>query len=440
MTQSSPTIGSNKSGLTYRQEDNNGKKALLSHHKGSAAPDYAEAGTIWLDDAATPWLLKAHDGTDWITLGSVNASSNSFQPWQGTGALRFVNYAADTGGADAYAIAPVPAVAAYAAGQAVTLKPGNANTGASTININSLGAKSIKMPDGSALQANAMLATGVYLLVYDGADFILANPSTAGNLLLARGSAVASASTTDIGAADSDFVEISGTATITSLGATTVRNHLWVRFQGALTLTHNATSLILPAGANITTAAGDVAEFARISGGNWQCLGYHPASGKPVAPLSVTDMPAGTVIQSLASSYTSNADLSTAIPNDDTIPQNTEGTEITTQAITPSSASSIIEIEAVWHASGNGSALITGALFVDSTANALAAGTNVGGSVALPTTGKFIHREGAGSTASRTYKLRIGPHTGTVRLNGTTSARLMGGVMRTWLIVREIKG
>ena len=261
MTQSSPTIGANKSGLAYRQEDNDGKQALLNHHKGPAAPSYAEAGAFWIDDTATPWLLKTHDGADWITVGSINASTNAFQPYLGTAALKLVNYATDSGGANAYAITPVPAIAAYVAGQAVVLKPANANTGASTLNISSLGTKNIKMPDGTDPTANAMLATGIYLLVYDGTNFVLTNPATSSNLLLARGTAVvvASASTTDIGAANSDYVEISGTTTITSLGTTTARNHVWVKFQGALTLTHNGTSLILPTGANITTAAGDVA-------------------------------------------------------------------------------------------------------------------------------------------------------------------------------------
>ena len=58
MSQAPPLIGPNKSGLTYRQEDNDGKQALLTHHKGAAAPPYAQAGTVWLDDAATPWLVK----------------------------------------------------------------------------------------------------------------------------------------------------------------------------------------------------------------------------------------------------------------------------------------------------------------------------------------------------------------------------------------------
>lgn len=87
MTQATPIIGADKSGLDYRTEDNDGKKALLNHHKGSSAPSYAEAGIIWMDDSATPWLLKCYDGADWITMGSVNASTNAFIPYRSGAAL-----------------------------------------------------------------------------------------------------------------------------------------------------------------------------------------------------------------------------------------------------------------------------------------------------------------------------------------------------------------
>ncbi|MDI1228371.1 MAG: hypothetical protein PSY14_11860 [bacterium] len=439
MSQASPTIGANKTGLTFRQEDNDGKKALLTHHKGSSAPDYAEAGAIWLDDSSTPWLLKLHDGADWIAIGSINASSNAFQPYHGTGALKYANYAADTGSANTYAVAPVPAVAAYAGGQVVILKPANAVTGASTININALGAKTIKTQDGSDTTANAMVANGVFILVYDGTNFILTNPATTGNFLLAKGTAVASAGTTDIGAANSAYVEVSGTTTITSLGTSTGRNHVWVKFQSALTLTHNGTSLILPGSANITTTAGDVAEFVRVTGGNWQCLGYHPASGKPIVAITRTDMPSGAVIQSVAATYATNADLSSTIPNDDSIPQSSEGTEILTVSITPTSASSTIEIDFRAMGSAAGTASLIAALFKDSGANALAASAGVAGSVTLPGPLGLIYQESAGSTSARTYKIRVGANTGTCRLNGTTSARLYGGASAAMLVVREIK-
>jgi len=94
---------------------------------------------------------------------------------------------------------------------------------------------------------------------------------------------IASAATTDIGAATSNVVIISGTTTITGLGTIAAGAERCVTFSGALTLTHNATSLILPGGANITTASGDVAYFASLGAGNWRCTGYQKANGQSVA-------------------------------------------------------------------------------------------------------------------------------------------------------------
>jgi len=55
-----------------------------------------------------------------------------------------------------------------------------------------------------------------------------------------------------------------------------------VEFTGALTLTHNATSLKLPGSANILTAAGDVGFFVSLGSGNWKCLHYSKADGSAV--------------------------------------------------------------------------------------------------------------------------------------------------------------
>ena len=93
---------------------------------------------------------------------------------------------------------------------------------------------------------------------------------------------IASATTTDIGAATSNSVIVSGTTTITGLGTIAAGAERVVQFSGALTLTHNATSLILPGGASITTAAGDVASFVSLGAGNWRCTGYQKASGQAV--------------------------------------------------------------------------------------------------------------------------------------------------------------
>lgn len=99
-----------------------------------------------------------------------------------------------------------------------------------------------------------------------------------GQLNFATPVTIASATTTDIGAATSNDVTISGTTTITGLGTKAAGAWRKVTFSGALTLTHNATSLILPGAANITTVAGDTAEFVSLGSGNWRCTDYTPAT------------------------------------------------------------------------------------------------------------------------------------------------------------------
>jgi hypothetical protein len=91
---------------------------------------------------------------------------------------------------------------------------------------------------------------------------------------------LASASTTDIGAQNSLAVEISGTTTITSFG-TTYNGPRFLRFTGALTLTH-ASALNLPGAANITTAAGDTCiAYPNSAGNGWNVTQYQQASGLP---------------------------------------------------------------------------------------------------------------------------------------------------------------
>jgi len=107
---------------------------------------------------------------------------------------------------------------------------------------------------------------------------------------------VASAATTDIASAASNFVIITGTTTITGLGAIAQGASRWVRFSGALTLTHNGTSLILPGAANIVTAAGDTALFVSEGSGNWRCWSYQRAGAASPEAL-LTGIAAGNLVK-----------------------------------------------------------------------------------------------------------------------------------------------
>ncbi|CAB4158552.1 hypothetical protein UFOVP706_16 [uncultured Caudovirales phage] len=103
---------------------------------------------------------------------------------------------------------------------------------------------------------------------------------------------IASAATTDLGSVASEGVEITGTTTITSFGTVAAGTVRFGRFTGVLTLTHNATSLILPSAANITTAANDRFSAVSLGSGNWLVLSYERANGTAlVAPAAGAPLP-----------------------------------------------------------------------------------------------------------------------------------------------------
>lgn len=116
---------------------------------------------------------------------------------------------------------------------------------------------------------------------------------------------IASAATTDLSSSTSTNITISGTTTITSFG--TGANMLkHIEFQGALTLTHNATSLILPGAANITTAAGDTCIALSDGSGNWRVFDYTKASGRPLK-VDGGDITSGTIATARLGSGTANS-------------------------------------------------------------------------------------------------------------------------------------
>lgn len=81
-------------------------------------------------------------------------------------------YAADTAATDAYTVALNPSPAAYFVGLTVNFKAATANTGASTLNVNSLGAIAIKKLGGSTDTATGDIVVGqIVTVVYDGTNF-----------------------------------------------------------------------------------------------------------------------------------------------------------------------------------------------------------------------------------------------------------------------------
>lgn len=133
----------------------------------------------------------------------------------------------------------------------------------------------------------------------------------------------------------------------------------------------------------------------------------------------------------------------TTMPQDDTIPQNTEGDQYMTLAIVPTSAINLLDIDTVSHISqSTGGVPQSTALFQDSIASAIAGTILFVSGVAGRLDGvshRIYYRMLAGTVSSTTFKIRSGGNAaGTTTFNGASSARLLGGVLISSMRITEI--
>ena len=148
---------------------------------------------------------------------------------------------------------------------------------------------------------------------------------------------------------------------------------------------------------------------------------------------------AGITVQQVTTQTGETASGTTTIPYDDTIPQNTEGTEFMTRSITPTNASNKLVIECdAFTSVGAANQWAMLALFQDSTANALATDARwmvtTGGGNSM----RIRHEMTAGTTSSTTFKVRAGPYlSGTIYFNGDSGGRKFGGSYTSHLTITE---
>lgn len=138
--------------------------------------------------------------------------------------------------------------------------------------------------------------------------------------------------------------------------------------------------------------------------------------------------------QVITDEYTTVATLNTGFPNDDTIPQRSEGDEILSCAITPTNASSTIVI---WYkVIGAATVAWSIAILFTSASNDGVDGINTNPS----NSGQCgVYSVVAGSTVARTYSIRVGDSTGNnMVMNNLTGANKLGAIEKCSLIVMEI--
>jgi hypothetical protein len=287
------------------------------------------------------------------------------------------------GSKNALTLTPSPAITAYAAGQSFTgIIGGTSSDGAVTLAVSGLTARAVQI-DGSACSASVYLETGkLYRFDDDGTQYQATRLSQ--NLL---GALVAA----DIG----------------------------VTVQGY--------------DADIPTVSASQAEME--AGTETALRSMSPSRVKQAIDALGAG---GTIVQVVNSTDTALATGTTTMPYDDTIPQNTEGDEYMTLAITPTSATNKLLIIADCQFASSAADHETLALFQDSTAGALAAaGMFQGGNEAHPIS--LMHYMTSGTTSSTTFKLRLGNNSAnTTSFNGKNGARKYGGVSSSSLTIMEI--
>lgn len=222
--------------------DANAQKNIIQSNTAPASP---VLGDLWIDTSTTPNSLKKYNGTVWDIVGavtpeqigavknagnvtSIQSGLDADKPvadtvgriyiatdtqiiyrdtgtaWQKMGVVKWgdidgkpdlalasdlathsadilhVPYAVATGSANAYSVT-ISGITNYKEGLAIAVKINTDNTGASTINVNSLGTQSIKKPNGNNVVAGNLKANSIYTLRYNGTNFILQGSDSAGN-------------------------------------------------------------------------------------------------------------------------------------------------------------------------------------------------------------------------------------------------------------------
>lgn len=121
--------------------------------------------------ANLPMSTYAHTGVGVATARTMYGSAGQIQD-------STLTYLTTIAGADVItAVAPV-LMSAYATGQQFHFIAVATNTTAVTVNINAIGAKSVKKTDGSALSAGDIINGATIQIVYDGTNFQFVNKAT----------------------------------------------------------------------------------------------------------------------------------------------------------------------------------------------------------------------------------------------------------------------
>jgi hypothetical protein len=181
------------------------------------------------------------------TAASVASSQAGTATWGGTAG----------GTANAITLSLTPAITAYTDGMSVRFRVASDNTGAVTVSINGVGARNVVKWNGTALAAGDLQSNDDATIVFDTTSnrFMLQSPAIGE---AARVDVASVAGTTVLDTSGTQYVQITGTNTITAI---TLADGRWrdVLAGGAFAITSGASLIIegLSSGVTYRFASGD---------------------------------------------------------------------------------------------------------------------------------------------------------------------------------------
>lgn len=193
-----PAVTSYVSGQRFFVKFTNANTAAATINiNGLGAKDLTKNGTTALasgDISANQVYVISYDGTQFQILGRITAASGptvasvaqlntgtnntEFASALGLEGSKYLNQngtklSATASGTNTYTATITPAITAYTNTQRFFIKFTNANTGACTLNLNGLGAKSIVINANQPLTIGDISAGQILCLAYDGTNFQL---------------------------------------------------------------------------------------------------------------------------------------------------------------------------------------------------------------------------------------------------------------------------
>ncbi len=156
--------------------------------------------------------------------------------------------------------------------------------------------------------------------------------------------------------------------------------------------------------------------------------------------IPAVNIQAGNIVQVVNTQTGAYSTTATTIPYDNTSPQNTEGAEFMTLAITPTSATNILEITIVVIGTiGSNATNFSAPLFQDSAADALATATSSPYNGGITTCLSYKYRMVSGTVSSTAFKVRCGSSAGSFAFNGDFVGARHNGLMASSITIKEIQ-